>query len=76
MTDANLCRLTGALKRLGYRPRIPVKWDEMTVENLRQWAKKKRMRTLTFRNPRVPYEEVDVVIEHPLDTAKLASARW
>jgi predicted nucleotidyltransferase len=64
---SNFSRLTGAMEKLGYKPRAPVKFTDITLENLEKWVRKKRMKAFSFKNPKVPYEEVDIVLDHPLD---------
>lgn len=52
-----------------------MKLGDVTVENPRKWMKEKRMRAFTFRNPRVAYEEVDVILDSPLDIAGILRRR-
>jgi len=67
MESSNFNGFLEAMKRLGFRPGIPLRLEEVTLENLRRWRREKNLKALSFKNPRVPYEEVDVVLDHPLD---------
>jgi len=40
---------------------------DVTLENLKKWAKEKHMKAFSFKNPEALYEEVDVILDHPLD---------
>jgi len=71
----NLEKFLGAMRRLGYRPRVPVTFEDITVENLERWKKEKNMKAFSFKNPRVPYEEVDLILDHPLDFGKAYARR-
>ncbi|MFQ6105676.1 MAG: hypothetical protein ACE5NL_01215, partial [Candidatus Hydrothermarchaeaceae archaeon] len=67
LEDKNLKNIVHALKVLGYKPRLPIKIDEFSIENLEKWRKEKKMEAFTFWNPKKPYEEVDVLIHNPID---------
>ncbi|MEM3402242.1 MAG: hypothetical protein QXT22_05540 [Candidatus Hadarchaeales archaeon] len=55
------------MKKLGYRPRAPVSFTDITPDNLKRWVKEKGMRAFSFKNPKIPYEEVDIILDHPFD---------
>ncbi len=67
LNNQNLRKITGILDDLGYRPRIPMKIEDITIENLAKWRKDKRMRVLSFWNPRRPYEEIDILSQNPIE---------
>lgn len=71
----NLEKIAGALKVLGYRPRVPIKVDEFTIENLEKWRKEKKMEAFTFWNPKKPYEEVDILINNPMDFGEIEKSK-
>ncbi len=71
MSPSNVRKLVNVMRKVGYLPRIPVGWESLTLENLQRWKKEKHMRAITFRNPKVPYEEVDVILEHSLDMTRV-----
>ncbi len=65
-SESNLKRLGEALKKLGYRPRAPVSLDKfLDKENWPKWKKEKGMKAFTLLNPRVPFEEIDILTESP-----------
>lgn len=67
LQSPNLQRLVEAMKNLGYRPRAPVRFADITLENLRAWVKEKHMRVLSFTNPKRPQEEVDILVNSPVN---------
>jgi len=75
MENSNLNLFLKAMRRLGFRPEIPVRLEEVTLENLSRWRKEKNLKALSFKNPRVPYEEVNVVLDHPLDFESASAER-
>lgn len=57
-----------AMKRLNYRPRVPVQMEEFIDESKRDyWFKEKNMLAFTLYNPEKPYQEVAVFIRNPVD---------
>lgn len=67
LEPSNISKLTNAMKKLGYKPRAPVKFADINLENLEKWVQEKHMKAFSFRNLQVPYEEVDVILDRPLD---------
>ncbi len=68
---SNVSKLIDVMKKLGYKPRALVDFADITLENLRKWIKEKHMKAFSFKNPRIPYEEVDVILDHPLDFGRV-----
>lgn len=69
----NLKSFVEVMRRLGYRPGVP--FEDITSENLERWRKEKNMKAFSFKNPRVPYEEVDLILDHPLEFEKAYARR-
>ncbi|MEW6221779.1 MAG: hypothetical protein AB1476_00450 [Candidatus Hadarchaeota archaeon] len=67
LESSNVGKLVDIMKKLGYKPRAPVSFTDITLENLEKWVKEKHMKAFSFINPKVPYEEVDIILDHPLD---------
>ena len=68
LTPKNLSLFVDALENIGYKPRAPIGIKEMIDPAKRKlWAKEKNMVVLTLFNPRVPYQELDVFINNPVD---------
>ncbi len=61
-SKANLNRLSQALKKLGYKPRVPVRLEKfLDVKNWQKWKKEKGMKAFTLFHPQVPFEEIDIL---------------
>lgn len=68
MTDTNIKKFIAVAKKLGLKPRIPVKIEDFAVTRLRrEWIKEKNMRAFLVANPGNPAEHLDIVIEHPVN---------
>ncbi len=62
----NILRFVQVMKRLGYRPKIPVKPEDFAKEELRDsWIKEKNMVVFSFYHPKNLFEVVDVFVYHP-----------
>jgi len=68
MTDANLLKVAKILKKAGYSVKQPVDpvmiADEKTRKN---WIKNKHMKAFNFYKSQKSYEEVDIIIDSPVD---------
>ncbi len=63
----NVTRLVAALENAGYRPRLPVPATDLLDEQKRAaWIAEKHLVAFTFLNPKVPYQEVDVLLRSPV----------
>jgi hypothetical protein len=73
LDENNVRRLVAVLTRLGFHPRAPVPADDLArAERRREWIEGKGMRAFTFHRPSRPMDEVDVIIDSPVDFARLA----
>lgn len=64
--EANLEKVIRAFKALRFMPRMPVKPEAIISRSNRlRWKKEKGMLALTFINPKVPFENVDLLFEGP-----------
>jgi len=73
MTDPNLRKIVKILKKAGYHVKQPV--DPMSIADKRtreNWIKNKHMKAFNFYKNRNSYEEVDIVIDTPIDYKKAA----
>jgi len=67
----NLKRLVTALENAGYRPRLPVPATDLLDEEKRAaWFTEKHLVAFTFLNPKVPYQEVDILLRSPIPFAE------
>lgn len=64
--------MINVLQELGYKPKQPVKVDDLISEEARKtWAKGKKMKDFTFYNVKEVYQEVDVLIVNPIGFSKV-----
>jgi hypothetical protein len=71
MTDKNLLKVTRILKKAGYHVRQPVNPEMIADKKTREdWVKNKNMKAFNFYKGERSYEEVDIVIDSPLDFKK------
>ncbi len=62
-SDGNLKKLEGALKKLHYRPKVPVTLAEfLKPANWPKWKKEKGMLAFNLYRPDIPYEEIDILV--------------
>jgi hypothetical protein len=63
----NVRRLLTAFENAGYRPRLPVSATDLLDERKRAgWIAEKNLVAFTFLNPKIPYQEVDVLLRSPV----------
>jgi len=68
MSDKNLFKLVGILKKAGYHAKQPL--DPAKIANKRMradWIKNKHMKAFNFYRGERTYEEVDIIIDSPVD---------
>jgi hypothetical protein len=63
----NLTILLDTLAELGYRPRLPVSPGELLdPRQRRRWVEEKSLIAFTFFHPKLPYQEVDLLLQSPI----------
>jgi len=68
MTDENLLKIVKILKKAGYHVKQPVDPLKIADEKTRKdWIKNKHMRAFNFYKGEGGYEEVDIIIDSPVD---------
>jgi hypothetical protein len=68
MSDENLLKIVKILKRAGYHIKQPVNPMMIADKKTRQdWIKNKHMKAFNFYKGERTYEEVDIVIDSPVD---------
>lgn len=66
-SESNLRKVIKAFHSLRFIPRNPVKAEEfISEENRKRWKKEKGMLAFTFINPKVPFENVDLLFGGPI----------
>lgn len=64
MERENILKLNTVLKKLGYKPRLPVNPDDKIVED---WVANKNLKAFSFYHQIENYKVVDIVLVHQLD---------
>jgi len=68
MTDGNLLRIVRILKKAGYHVKQPVDPVRLAEKKTREdWIKNKHMKAFNFYKDKRSYEEVDIIIDSPVD---------
>jgi len=68
MSDENLLKIVNILKKTGYHVKQPVDPIMIADKKTRQdWIKNKHMKAFNFYKGERTYEEVDIVIDSPVD---------
>lgn len=68
MSDENLFKVVNIMKKAGYHVKQPVDPIGIADEKTRQdWIKNKNMKAFNFYKSAKTYEEVDIIIDSPVD---------
>lgn len=68
LTDVELNKFVSAVKELGLVPRVPVRLEDLADARKREeWINEKNMLVFSVYNPRDPMNQVDVMIQSPVD---------
>ncbi|MBU1888189.1 MAG: nucleotidyltransferase [Candidatus Omnitrophica bacterium] len=72
----NISKFSKAMEELGYKPRIPVKIEDFSVEKNREaWIKNKGMAVFSLWNKDIPYRIIDVFVKDLVDFKELYKDR-
>ena len=72
LDNSNLKRLLIVMKKLGFRPKAPVKPEDLLDPACRQdWMENKNLSAFSFNNPSRPIMLVDILLRVPIEYAKL-----
>ena len=72
LDEKNISKFIKAAKKIGLKPRLPVKIEELNDPEKRQeWASKKGMMAFSLHDPKNPFFSVDVFITIPFDFDKV-----
>lgn len=64
LSRENLLKLIEVLRRLGYKPKAPVKAEELAEEDKRmEWVREKNMVAFSFHHSKESYKQVDIILE-------------
>lgn len=76
LTDEELNKFIGVVKELGLVPRVPVKLEDLANAKKREeWIKEKNMLVFSVYNPKDPMNQIDVMIQSPVDFETLFRSR-
>ena len=76
LDEENLCRFVSAAKKLGLKPKIPVKLEELVEQKKRQeWITNKGMVVFSLYDENAPYFLLDVFIEAQFDFQEIYQRR-
>ena len=68
LSASNLENFISAMNELGYKPRLPVKTEDLLDPLMREkWRVEKGMEVFTFYHPELRINQVDVFIKEPLN---------
>lgn len=71
LDSANLTKMEGLMKRLGYVERLPVRLHELRDRKLvKKWLKEKGMTAYTFISAKKPQLDIDILAGYSLDFGK------
>lgn len=74
--EENLRKLISVMENLNYRPKVPVKPIEFTMEDKREeWMKEKGAVVFTFIDLQDPIKHIDIFLKNPIDFEKVYQAR-
>ncbi|MDD5583746.1 MAG: hypothetical protein PHV55_01640 [Candidatus Omnitrophica bacterium] len=71
LSDINLRKIVNILKKSGYHVKQPVNPMDVAVKKIREdWIQNKNMKAFNFYKDDTSYEEVDIVIDSPIEFSK------
>jgi len=72
----NVLKFVKTMKRLGYKPKVPVRPEEFADERKRkEWIEKKNMVVFSFYHSKNPMDLIDVFVYHPRPFNEMFRAR-
>lgn len=76
LEEDNLNRFVKAIKKLGFKPKVPVKIEDLPNKEIRdRWVKEKDMKVFSLFDPKNPFFLLDVFVEMPFDFQKVYKAK-
>lgn len=74
LEERNLSKFVNIMNELGYRPKVPVKSEELiSAKNREAWINDKNMKVFSFFHTQSPINLVDVFVEEPVDYGQIKS---
>jgi len=76
LEESNLTRFIKIVKELGFRPKIPVRFEDfIKKENREEWINQKRMKVFSVFDPKNSYFLLDIFVDTPFDFNKVYKER-
>jgi len=76
-SETNLSKLVAVLEELGYKPKVPVKASELADPKKRRiWQEEKHMIVFSFIHLRLPYQQIDIFLDNPMDFEEASKAKY
>jgi hypothetical protein len=74
LNEKNISKFVDVVKELGYKPKLPVKAEELISPDKREtWFKERNMKVFSFYNPHQPTSLIDIFIYEPVAYNKIKS---
>jgi plastocyanin domain-containing protein len=71
LKSSNVEKFISVIGKLGWKPKIPVKLKQFADPKQRNsWIKEKGMKAFNMYNPKRPFEELDILIDSPVNYSK------
>lgn len=68
LNEDNILKFIGAVKKLGFKPKIPVRLDDFIDEEKRkEWAINKGLMVFSLYDPGTPFFLLDIFVEEPFN---------
>ena len=75
-SKSNVLKLGKALAAVGYKPKIPVKIEDLSKASVRKrWIEKRNMKVFSFCDSKPPFHLVDILILGKINFKKLYAKR-
>jgi hypothetical protein len=76
LEEENLLRFVGVSKKLGLKPKVPVKLEDFLDAGKRKaWVEDKNMTVFSLYDPKNPFFLLDIFVETPFDFDKVYKQR-
>ncbi|MDG6220572.1 MAG: hypothetical protein QCI38_03890, partial [Candidatus Thermoplasmatota archaeon] len=67
----NIEKMISSLKKLGYKPRLPVAPEDLMDDaKVKDWITNRNLKAFSFIHNKNSYKSVDILLVHPLDFEK------
>lgn len=68
LEEKNIARFVSLMNKLGYKPKVPVRAEELLdFQKRKYWLEEKNMKVFSFYHPHQPLNLIDIFIYEPVD---------